>query len=80
MIKGSETPRTDALMRQWSDDGATRGPAFIELRNLARQLERDLAALRKEMHEMDRDFQRESREIAAEERWKATQGDEYGSY
>lgn len=36
----SDTPRTDALMAKWDDDGATRGPAFRELRDLARQLER----------------------------------------
>ena len=34
------TPRVDALMAKWSDDGATRGSAFIELRDLARELER----------------------------------------
>ncbi len=34
------TPLVDALMARWDDDGATRGPAFIELRELARNLER----------------------------------------
>lgn len=35
----ADSPRVDALMAQWDDDGATRGPAFIELRDLARSLE-----------------------------------------
>jgi hypothetical protein len=39
----SATPRTDALMAQWDDDGATRGAAFIELRDLARELEGQLS-------------------------------------
>jgi len=33
------TPRVDALMAKWEDDGAARGSAFIELRDLARELE-----------------------------------------
>ena len=33
------TPRVDALMAKWEDDGATRGSAFCELRDLARELE-----------------------------------------
>ena len=37
------TPRVDALMTKWDDDGATRGSAFIELRDLARELERSAA-------------------------------------
>jgi hypothetical protein len=37
------TPRVDALMAKWDDDGATRGSAFIELRDLARELERRAA-------------------------------------
>jgi len=37
------TPRVDALMDKWGDDGATRGAAFIELRDLARELESELA-------------------------------------
>jgi hypothetical protein len=36
-------PRVDALMAKWDDDGATRGSAFIELRDLARELEREAA-------------------------------------
>jgi hypothetical protein len=32
-------PRVDALLAKWGDDGASRGPAFIELRDLARELE-----------------------------------------
>jgi hypothetical protein len=35
----AHTPRVDALLAQWDDDGATRGAAFIELRDLARSLE-----------------------------------------
>jgi hypothetical protein len=35
------TPRVDALMAKWDDDGAARGSAFIELRDLARELERE---------------------------------------
>lgn len=35
----ADTPRVDAILAQWDDDGATRGPAFIELRDLARSLE-----------------------------------------
>jgi hypothetical protein len=42
--KGGDTPRVDALMARWDDDGATRGSAFCELRNLARELESSLAA------------------------------------
>lgn len=34
-----DTPRVDALMKKWDDDGATRGSAFVELRDLARELE-----------------------------------------
>lgn len=37
----------DALMAKWDDDGATRGAAFCELRDLARELERDLEWQRK---------------------------------
>ena len=37
---GGQTPEIDALMAKWDDDGATRGAAFIELRDKARQLER----------------------------------------
>jgi hypothetical protein len=33
------TPRVDALMEKWDDDGASRGAAFIQLRDLARELE-----------------------------------------
>jgi hypothetical protein len=33
------TPRVDALMAQWADDGATRGAAFAAMRDLARELE-----------------------------------------
>ena len=40
------TPRVDALMAKWDDDGASRGAAFIELRDLARELESALAAAR----------------------------------
>nr|WP_315528235.1 hypothetical protein [uncultured Achromobacter sp.] len=36
----ASTPRVDALMARWDDDGATRGAAFIALRDLARSLER----------------------------------------
>lgn len=40
----ADTPSVDALMAKWDDDGATRGPAFIELRDLARELERRVSA------------------------------------
>jgi hypothetical protein len=39
-----------------------------------------LAVERKARAEDQREFQREARDIAAEERWKATQGEDYGSY
>lgn len=38
-----DTPSVDGLMAKWDDDGATRGAAFIELRDLARELERRAA-------------------------------------
>lgn len=34
-----KTPQVDALMAEWEADGATRGAAFIRLRDLARELE-----------------------------------------
>jgi hypothetical protein len=43
------TPRVDALMQKWDDDGATRGSAFCELRDLARELEREVAELHTEV-------------------------------
>lgn len=33
------TPIVDAFMERWTDDGATRGAAFTQLRDLARELE-----------------------------------------
>jgi hypothetical protein len=33
-----------------------------------------------EARETEREFQREARDIAAEARWQASQGDEYGAY
>lgn len=42
----SKSPKVDALMAKWDDDGATRGPAFVELRDLARELEKDAARYR----------------------------------
>lgn len=36
----SDTPRVDALTKHWDDDGATRGPAYVAMRDLARELER----------------------------------------
>lgn len=36
--------------------------------------------LKKQLREQEREFRREARDIAAEERWKATQGEDYGSY
>lgn len=41
----TDTPRTDALTAQWDDDGATRGPAYMEMRDLARLLEIEQAVL-----------------------------------
>lgn len=35
----NKTPRTNELMQRWENDGASRGPAFIELRDLAREIE-----------------------------------------
>jgi hypothetical protein len=35
--------RVDAFMAKWDDDGATRGSAFIELRDLARELEAEVS-------------------------------------
>lgn len=43
-VSVADTPRVDELMAKWDDDGATRGPAFIELRDLARELERRAVA------------------------------------
>jgi hypothetical protein len=40
----SDTPRTDALLEQWDDDGASRGSAYLELRDLALEIESELAA------------------------------------
>ena len=42
-VASGETPRTDELVTLWDDDGASRGSAYMELRDLARQLERELA-------------------------------------
>lgn len=39
------TPRTDALLSKWDDDGASRGAAFLELAALAKQLEQTIAHL-----------------------------------
>jgi hypothetical protein len=39
------TPRTDALLSKWDDDGASRGSAFLELAQLARHLEQTIANL-----------------------------------
>ncbi|WP_443700186.1 hypothetical protein [Pseudomonas sp.] len=38
-MHSTKISRVDTLMAKWSDDGASRGPAFIELRDLARELE-----------------------------------------
>lgn len=37
---GPSAPLVDDLVARWDDDGATRGPAYMELRDLARHLER----------------------------------------
>jgi hypothetical protein len=47
-----------------------------ELRTANERLTRE----RKARDEDQREFQREARDIAAEERWKEIQGEDYGSY
>jgi hypothetical protein len=86
----SDTPRTDALKmtqahRDWGFDPGSAKPVnhpeqIAEWVTLCGQLERELKAAYKEMREQERHFDQEARDIAAEERWKARQGDEYGSY
>lgn len=49
MSETTPTPRTHALLAQWDDDGASRGAAYLELRDLALELERELAAARAEV-------------------------------
>lgn len=71
----SDTPRTDAVIGKQMQDR----PEWVDA-DFARQLEREVTRLRREMREAEREFDREARDIAAEERWKATQGEEYGSY
>lgn len=72
----SDTPRTDRVARGRSEIAS---PTVVDV-EFARTLEREIAKLRAEMIQMEREFQREARDIAAEERWKITQGGEYGSY
>lgn len=60
-------PEVDALMKRYRAD---------TLEGLVEALARAVKRLEAEMREMERD----TRDIAAEERWRATQGEEYGSY
>ncbi len=59
-------------------EAASQAAAEIErLHAQIAQMRRDHNA---EIREIERDARAEIREAAAEERWKAAQGDEYGSY
>jgi len=60
------TPRVDALMAKWEDDGATRGSAFCELRDLARELELAAPIARQAQ---PTDISRRLREYAANNRY-----------
>lgn len=60
------------------------GAAAITVEHVAAILDEALQDLRREhnreMHEAEREFSREAREIAAESRWQGAQGDDYGAY
>lgn len=51
-----------------------------ELDVLLRLAADHIEQLQHDMREQEREFQREARDIAAEARWKATQGEDYGRY
>lgn len=63
-MNNTNTPMTDALMARWSDDGASRGAAFIELRDLARKLEQQSTMWQslQESAIADRDSKRDERD------------------
>ncbi|MBT2299219.1 hypothetical protein J7E70_01960 [Variovorax paradoxus] len=60
------------------------GAAAITVAHVAAILDDALQEQRREhnreMHEAEREFSREARDIAAESRWQSSQGDEYGAY
>jgi len=60
------------------------GADAITVAHVAAILDEALQDLRREhnreMHEAEREFSCEARDIAAESRWQATQGDDYGAY
>lgn len=78
--------RVERLMPRATDLVAKHaaGAAAITVQHVAAILDEALQDLRREhnreMHEAEREFSREAREIAAESRWQASQGDDYGAY